>query len=233
MVVSEAYLPYCENRPVLDRLEKEGNPWVYRTVGHLPTAHIAGLQGYLINPIFNGGIVYWMPGFNFEDFVRYCGELNVTNFFSVPPIFNGIAKDPRVKEQFKHIRLGVSGAAPLADEIQDAVGHKFGCKRLNQTWGLSESCGSATHTPLEAPFTNGSLGCLLPNVEMRLVDEDEVDVPEGQPGEALLRGPVVTKGYHNNDEANANSFTEDGWFRTGDVLKMHKGELFLVDRKKG
>lgn len=70
--------------------------------------------------------------------------------------------------------------------------------------------------------------CLL----IRLVDENDNDVEVGQPGEALLKGPMVTKGYHNNPEANKSSFTSDGWFRTGDILKMEGDMLYMVDRKK-
>lgn len=57
-------------------------------------------------------------------------------------------------------------------------------------------------------------------------------MPAGEPGEALIKGPIVTKGYHNNPQANINSFTEDGWFRTGDVLRMEGDLLYIVDRKK-
>jgi acyl-CoA synthetase (AMP-forming)/AMP-acid ligase II len=64
------------------------------------------------------------------------------------------------------------------------------------------------------------------------VDEDGKDVKRGEPGEALIRGPIVTMGYHNNDEANKNAYTPDGWLRTGDILREQDGEFYLVDRKK-
>lgn len=64
------------------------------------------------------------------------------------------------------------------------------------------------------------------------MDDDGNDVKEGQPGEALIRAPFVTKGYHNNPEANKSSFTPDGWFRTGDVLKIEGDLLYIIDRKK-
>lgn len=66
-----------------------------------------------------------------------------------------------------------------------------------------------------------------------LVDDDGNDVPKGQPGEALVKGPVITKGYHNNDEANKKAFTADGWLRTGDIIHIDANNLFhIVDRKK-
>lgn len=82
--------------------------------------------------------------------------------------------------------------------------------------------------------TNQSLSeeRLTIHLSTRLVDENDNDVEAGQPGEALLKGPMVTKGYHNNPEANKSSFTTDGWFRTGDILKMEGDVLYMVDRKK-
>lgn len=67
-----------------------------------------------------------------------------------------------------------------------------------------------------------------------MVDENDNDVPLGQPGEALLKGPVISQGYHNNPEANAAGFTKDGWYRTGDVMQFeHNGELlYVVGRTK-
>jgi acyl-CoA synthetase (AMP-forming)/AMP-acid ligase II len=73
---------------------------------------------------------------------------------------------------------------------------------------------------------------LTSHLRNRLVDENDNDVEEGQSGEALLKGPMVTKGYHNNPDANNAAFTTDGWFRTGDVLKMEGDVFYLVDRKK-
>lgn len=69
-------------------------------------------------------------------------------------------------------------------------------------------------------------------MRLRLVDDDDNDVQPGQPGEALLKGPMITRGYHNNPEANKNSFTSDGWFRTGDIIRMKNDLLYIVDRKK-
>ena len=68
----------------------------------------------------------------------------------------------------------------------------------------------------------------------RLVDENDMDVPVGEPGEALLKGPLITKGYHMNPEANAAGFTKDGWYRTGDVMQFGKDSnlLYVVGRTK-
>ncbi|POR35320.1 Putative acyl-coenzyme A synthetase [Tolypocladium paradoxum] len=240
-VVSEVFIPASLNRPVHDEWHRQGRGFVKRTLAHLPTAHIAGVLGYFINPFFEGGIVYWMPAFNLDDFIRYSAELGVTFFFSVPPIYAAIAKHPGVKDQFSRVRQATGGAAPLSREIQQAASDKIAADAVvTQAWGLSETTGAVTHTPPGRADTIGSLSPLLPNVTLsaswltgrRLVDDNGRDVKPGEPGEALLKGPMVTKGYHNNPEANKAAFTADGWFRTGDILRMENGLLYIVDRKK-
>ncbi|OAA33942.1 AMP-dependent synthetase/ligase [Metarhizium rileyi] len=232
-MVAEAVLPSSQNRPVFEQWRKQGRPFELRTLAHLPTAHIAGVQGYFVSPAYEGGCVYWMPKFNFEDFIKYCNHLEITFFFSVPPIYMAIAKHPAVKDQLKHLRYATSGAAPLNSETQEAAGRKLSTDaHLSQIWGLSESTGTVTNLTPDKPATSGALGYLLPNITLRLVDENEQDVKPGEAGEAWLKGPMITKGYHNNPEADASSFTTDGWFKTGDVLRMEKDQLYIVDRKK-
>ncbi|PNY24611.1 acyl-coenzyme A synthetase [Tolypocladium capitatum] len=232
-VVSEVFIGAYLNRPVFDAWNRQGRGFVRRTLGHLPTAHIAGLLGYFVSPFFEGGIVYWMPAFNLEDFIRHSAELGITSIFTVPPIYAAIAKHPRVKNQFSGLRQAISGAAPLSREIQQAVSDKIAPGTIvTQVWGLSETTGAVTQTPPDRTDTIGSLGPLMPNVTLRLVDDNDQDVRPGEPGEALVKGPMITKGYHNNPEANKAAFTPDGWFRTGDVLRMENDLFYIIDRKK-
>ncbi|KAK1245924.1 hypothetical protein MKX07_004993 [Trichoderma sp. CBMAI-0711] len=227
-MVSECYLPGTLGREAWERI---GRDFPRSTLGHLPAAHIAGLQSYFVNAVYDGAVTYWMPSFNFDDFVRYFAELKLTFFFSVPPIFMAIAKHPAVKNQFKSVEYATSAAAPMSYELQQAASKKLKGV-VYQVWGLSETTGAVTYTPPDRTDTMGSLSPLLPNVSLRLVDENDNDVEEGQSGEALLKGPMVTKGYHNNPDANKAAFTTDGWFRTGDVLKKEGDVFYLVDRKK-
>ncbi|KAK5993051.1 Putative acyl-coenzyme A synthetase [Cladobotryum mycophilum] len=227
-LTSETYIPATKNRIEWERL---GINFPKSTLAHLPTAHIAGIMGYFVGPFNEAGITYWMPAFNFNDFVKYCGELKITFFFTVPPIYMAIAKHPSVTNQFKHVEYATSGAAPLSRELQLAASDKL-LGHVNQVWGLSETTGAVTQTLPGRTDAIGSLSPLMPNVTLRLVDDDEKDVEPGQPGEALLKGPMITQGYHNNPEANKNSFTADGWFKTGDIIKVEGDLLYIVDRKK-
>ncbi|KAG6008254.1 hypothetical protein E4U21_004716 [Claviceps maximensis] len=232
-VVAEAVLPSLMARPVFEKWAAEGRPLERRILGHLPAAHIAGVQGYFISSFYEGVCVYWMPRFDFADFVTHCRRLRITHLLSVPPIFMAIAKHPAVKDALGHVRIAISGAAPLGGETQEAADSQLPdgtC--VSQVWGLSETTGTVTYTPPNVKLGNGSLGFLLPNMTMRLVDDHDQDVKPGQAGEAWLKGPLITKGYHNRPEADKASFSEDGWFKTGDVLRVENNELFIVDRKK-
>lgn len=206
----------------------------YRTLAHLPTAHIAGIQGYLINPFYMGGPVYWMPRFDFNQFLAYNAKYKITFFFTVPPIYLLIAKSPLVTDQFKTLEIAISGAAPLGKDLQHAASAKLGGPEcfISQTWGLSETTGSATVMPMGMNDDTGSVSPLIPNMLARIVDDDGKDVEPGKPGEVLVTGPVVCKGYFENEAANAEAFTNE-WFHTGDIAEFRNGLFYIVDRKKG
>ncbi|CAP71786.1 uncharacterized protein PODANS_6_7360 [Podospora anserina S mat+] len=242
-MVAEAALVLSPNRDFYTRLNL---PLVYRTVAHLPAAHIAGIQGYFVNPFYLGGTVYWMRGFDFPLFLTYMKKYQVTHFFSVPPVFLLIAKSPMVTDQLATVEQAVSGAAPMGRELQIAAkkklgGGRLGKGRLVQTWGLSETTGSVTVLNMGSEFEDdesGSVSALVAGIEARIVDDEGRDVEVGKEGEIWVRGPMITKGYWENEEANREGFADGGvgrerWFRTGDVAVYRGGLFYVVDRKKG
>lgn len=168
--MSECYIPSSLFREGIKTREKEGRPpFEYRTIAHLPAAHIAGVQGYFINPIYMGGPVFWMPKFDFPKFLEYNEKYRITFFFTVPPIYLLIAKMPIVTDQFDSLEVAISGAAPLGRELQHAASAKLGKGKtfVSQTWGLSETTGSVTAMPLEENDDTGSVSRLLPNTSVR------------------------------------------------------------------
>ncbi|KAJ4391802.1 hypothetical protein N0V93_005422 [Gnomoniopsis smithogilvyi] len=230
MMVSESFLTLEPDKEYMRR-EKPGVQ--YRTLAHVPAAHIAGVQSYFINVTYRGGTAYWMPRFDFPKFLDYMRKYKITFFFSVPPIYLAIAKHPGVTDHFDTVEGAASGAAPLGAELQAAAEAKLGKgkAKLTQVWGLSETCGAITAMdPGEGEHT-GSVSYLVANHEARLVDDDGKDVEPGGVGEVWVRGPVVTKGYWKNDKANRDSFVGD-WFCTGDIGQFRDGKLYIVDRKK-
>lgn len=102
---------------------------------------------------------------------------------------------------------------------------------IGQTWGLSETTGAVTAPLKDSPDNTGSIGYILPSVEIRVVDDDYRDVQEGQEGELIIRSVLVTKGYYDNPEATKASFHGE-WFCTGDIGVVRNGKFYVVDRKK-
>jgi long-chain acyl-CoA synthetase len=107
----------------------------------------------------------------------------------------------------------------------------FGAKVL-EGYGLSETTGMATFNPPDRERKPGSIGVPVGGTEIKVVDDQDEEVPQGEPGEVVMRGPFVMKGYWNRDEA-TRSVMRGGWFHTGDIATVDEdGYLFIVDRKK-
>jgi 4-coumarate--CoA ligase len=143
----------------------------YRTIAHLPTAHIAGMQGYFVITVYMGGPTYWMSRFDFAEFLEYNRRYKISFLFTVPPIFLLMAKSPTVTDQFDHLKLALGGAAPMGKDLQGAVSRKLGKGKtfVSQTWGLSESTGSVTLLNCNENDFSGSVSRLLPNMQARYV----------------------------------------------------------------
>lgn len=203
----------------------------YRTLAHLPTAHISGLQGYFINGIMAGGTVFWMPKFVFEDFVDAARRHRPTFITTVPSVYLSIAKSPSVTNEFHSLEHAQSGAAPMGPELQKLAESKLRCK-ISQAWGLTETTGAVTWLPWDRTDDTGSISQLLPSTRIKIVDDNGAAVLDGHRGEILVRGPNVTMGYWDNPEATAQTFTADKWLRTGDIGLHRDGKFYIVDRKK-
>ncbi|TYO98890.1 long-chain acyl-CoA synthetase [Geothermobacter ehrlichii] len=136
-----------------------------------------------------------------------------------------------VQEKFGgRLRIAISGGGalpPYLDQWLDAIGI-----RIANAYGMTECAPGIAGRGLHCEIF-GTLGPPFPGTEIRIVDEDGNEVPPGREGEVQVRGPQVMPGYYNNDEENRKSFTEDGFFNTGDLGKLTLGgELVLTGRSK-
>ncbi|KAF2816390.1 acetyl-CoA synthetase-like protein [Mytilinidion resinicola] len=233
-LVAELYIPSVQGREWAAKEVEEGRELPeYRTLAHLPVAHIAGLYGYFIAPTYSGGAVYWMRKFSWKPFLQHMKDLQITIFYTVPSIFLRIAKSADVTDQFRTVQTAITGAAPMDGELQQAANAKLGTGdvRISQTWGLSETTGAVTIMPRGDSDITGSISPIMPNMEMRIVNEEWHDVDPGQPGEVIVRGPLVTQGYYDNPIATQETFHDD-WFCTGDIAVDRGGKFYILDRKK-
>jgi long-chain acyl-CoA synthetase len=129
------------------------------------------------------------------------------------------------------VRLAISGAAPLAPDVLRDFRDMFNTE-IYEGYGLTETAPTLSSNRMGTKPRAGSIGLPLPEVEMRLIDEEGNDVELGDPGEIIVRGPNVLAGYWNRPEETERAFLGD-WFRTGDIaVKDEDGYLYLVDRKR-
>jgi acyl-CoA synthetase (AMP-forming)/AMP-acid ligase II len=219
----------CQGVPALVPGEGE------RLVAVLPFFHIYGLVVLMAAALLRGSTLVTMPRFDLEEFLRILQEHRITRAFLVPPIVLALAKHPMVdKYDLSSLQSILSGAAPLDAGLEGACAERLGCEVL-QGWGLTETSPVVTAN-LAAPHgpRPGSVGVPLPSTELRVVDPATgADVPRGETGELLVRGPQVMKGYLNAPEATAEMLDADGWLHTGDLGRIDQdGYVFIVDRVK-
>lgn len=206
-----------------------------RVIAVLPFFHIYGLVVLMNMPLYRGATIVTMPRFDLPEFLRVVQQYRITRAWVVPPIVLALAKQPLVDEfDLSSLEFMLSGAAPLSAELEVACGKRLGCRML-QGYGLTETSPTTHSVPDDlAGQMPGSIGPPLPNTECRIVDvASGEDVPAGERGELLIRGPQVMNGYLNNPQATALAIDPDGWLRTGDIATVDEhAAVRIVDRVK-
>jgi len=156
----------------------------------------------------------------------------VTIFGGVPTMLTAMLHHPdRAQYNLSSVRICISGGAAIPVEVLSAFEEAFGCKVL-EGYGLSETAGIATFSLPDRDRKAGSIGVPILGTDIRIVDGHGQDVPEGERGELIMRGPTLMAGYWNQPEATDEAI-RGGWFHTGDIaVKDSDGYFFIVDRKK-
>ncbi|MFI4948061.1 MAG: class I adenylate-forming enzyme family protein [Alphaproteobacteria bacterium] len=196
-----------------------------------------GLNWGLLNVlqgIFAGCAVILQEGFDAAAALRLIERERVTHFCCAPAHLVALLAIPDLDRfDLSSLEVITTGGASCPIEVIRAVRARLP-GHLLELYGMLE-CGFQSHTRLEddPEAVCGLVGRPLPQMGIRVVDDDGQDCARGTPGEILTYGPSVTIGYYNNPEANRNSFSADGWFATGDIgIIDHNGYLKIVDRKK-
>ncbi len=201
----------------------------------LPLFHVFGLNVVLGLSLLAGAGVSLVDHFHPTETLARVRADGATVVAVVPAILEAwvaLDADAAPADALSGVRLCVSGAAPLARELVDAVRARFGID-VHDGYGLTEASPVVTTSAVAARPRPGSVGPPLPGVEVRLVDADDQAVLAGDPGEILVRGPNVFAGYWGDPEATRRVLGPDGWLRTGDVgVVDDDGWLALVERKK-
>jgi acyl-CoA synthetase (AMP-forming)/AMP-acid ligase II len=200
----------------------------------LPLYHIYGLNVVLSPALIIGGVLVLMQRFDCERALDLIAQEGVTFLPMVPPVLNAFchaAEQGRFPRDHK-VRAGKSGAAPLAPELPRRFTELTGIP-IRQGYGMTEA-SPVTHMGYTEPelYDPESIGPPLAQTQCRIVSEAGADLPPGQPGELIMRGPQFMLGYWKNPEASA-EVLRDGWFFSGDVARRDQRDFyFIVDRRK-
>ena len=200
----------------------------------LPAPHVYG--NVAINGTFlAGGTVVLMRRFSPGEALGLMGEHRATMFEGVPAMYAMmLAARDLDSAELTSLRVCTVGGQTIPVSTVEAWQRRSGVPLL-ELWGMTELSGLGTTHALFAPNLPGSIGVALPGVEVRVADLAGVakDAPPGEPGELMVRGPIVMLGYFGNEAETRAVIEADGWLHTGDIAYADAtGHFFIVDRRK-
>ncbi len=201
----------------------------------LPYFHIFGLTISLNFPVYFGGLLVLMPNpRDIPGVLKNIVKHKVTMLPAVPAIFDAITKSPNVeKYDLSSIWVCASGSAPIPVNVMQRFEALTGVK-ISEGFGMTETSPATHFNPMSGTKKLGSIGPAWPDTDAKIVSLDDgvTEMPLGNEGELVIKGPQVMKGYWNNPEE-TNAIMQDGWLHTGDIAKMDEdGYFYIVGRKK-
>ena len=206
-----------------------------RILGVLPFFHVFANTCVLNRTVLNGGTITMLPRFDAKQALDAITRTKTTALPGVPTMYQALLDHPDLAAtDFSSLRVCISGGAPMPAELREKFIAATGAS-LVEGYGLTESSGVVSTNPYDGPVKPGTIGQPLPATHIRLVDKEDPmkDAPPGEPGELVVKGPQIMRGYWNRPDADKDSFTEDGWLRTGDVAVIEEdGYVRIVDRLK-
>jgi long-chain acyl-CoA synthetase len=202
-------------------------------LGALPLFHSFGQTCGMNAAIRMGACLSLIPRFDPGKALEIIDRDRVNVFEGVPTMYAAMLNHPEAESyDTSCLELCASGGSAMPVEVMKAFEDKFDAKIL-EGYGLSETSPVASFNHPDRERKPGSIGTPIEGVEMKVVDDDGNEVPQGEPGEIVIRGHNVMKGYWNREDATAESIDDDGWFSTGDMATVDEdGYFFIVDRKK-
>jgi long-chain acyl-CoA synthetase len=205
-----------------------------RFIAYLPMFHSFTLTVNILLPMFYAAPVVIVKSIMpFSNIIKQTLLKRVTIFTGVPDVYSALsrAKLPFYFHWFNKVRFYISGAAALPGEVLERFSAKFKKGKLLEGYGLSETSPvvAVNRPELQKPY---SVGPALPGVEVKIVDDDLMEVPVGEAGEIIVKGDNVMRGYYKREDATAENII-NGWLLTGDIGKVDEdGYIYILDRKK-
>lgn len=216
-----------------------------RLLSVMPLFHMNAVSVTTMTALYAGGSTVVSPKFSASRFWKIVSEYRITSFGSVATMLSMLLQSSSSKfmvqssksnrksqianRKSSSLRFAMCGSAPVPLEVLRQFEETFGCLVI-EGYGLSESTCRSTFNPPNESRRPGSCGKSIGN-EMKVFDENDREIPDGELGEIVLRGENIFKGYFKNDDATSKAF-QNGWFHTGDIGYRDKdGFFYIADRK--
>ncbi|MBU0914359.1 MAG: long-chain-fatty-acid--CoA ligase FadD [Gammaproteobacteria bacterium] len=200
----------------------------------LPLYHIFALTAnFLVFMKYGGTNLLITNPRDMPNFVKELAKYPFSVITGVNTLFNGLLNTPGFAQlDFSNMKLALGGGMavqrPVAERWQ-----KVTTTRLVEGYGLTECAPLVTVSPYNLPAYNGSIGFPAPSTDIKLVNDDGVEVAAGEAGEMWVKGPQVMKGYYNRPDETLKVLNAEGWLATGDIARVDdEGFFYIVDRKK-
>ncbi|MDZ7730527.1 MAG: class I adenylate-forming enzyme family protein [Natrialbaceae archaeon] len=207
-----------------------------RSLIWLPLYHITGFTHTAFQPLVRGGAVFLRSALNWD--AEECMELiqdeGITTFVGVTTMYVDMVESETFGEyDLTSLESAGEGGAKMSVAVQEQFEETAGID-MTEGYGLTETHGATHMQGLSTHgLKHGTIGQPLRMTDCKIVDSEGNEVPEGETGELLVRGPMVMTGYHEMPEATEEAFTDLGYFRTGDVARRDSTNYYeIVDRKK-
>jgi acyl-CoA synthetase (AMP-forming)/AMP-acid ligase II len=201
-----------------------------------PFFHSFGLNAGIVASLVKGAAIVPHAVFDVDAVMTRAAEENISMLPGPPTVYQSILDHPRLAEfDMSSLRLAVTGAAAVPVELVRRMRAELGFETIVTGYGLTEATGIATmcrhdDDPETIATTSGRA---IPDVEVLVVDDKNVEVPRGEAGEVVIRGYNVMRGFIHDPEATAEAIDADGWLHTGDVAVMDdRGYIRITDRTK-
>ena len=221
---------------------------VEESIAWVPVLHEGAEVFYCILPLFHafgftigflaglrlGATIAMFPKFDTAMVLAAQRRLPCTFFLGVPPMYERLlAAAESTNVDLSSIHFSLSGAMPLSASLADQWEQATGGLMI-EGYGMTEASPILLGSPLASSRARGALGIPFPSTQVKIVDPENPshEVPEGEVGELIARGPQVFSGYWNQDDETAEVFTQDGWLRTGDLVQVRDGFIYMADRRK-
>ncbi|MDZ7890841.1 MAG: long-chain-fatty-acid--CoA ligase [Rhodoferax sp.] len=230
-VIANALQSEAWYAPAMAKVPADQQP---TTVCALPLYHVFAFTVGMMLSVRTGGKLILIP--NPRDIPGVLKELSKHTIHSLPAVntlFNGLANHPDFnKVDWSHLKVAVGGGTAVQSGVAKLWFDKTGCP-ICEGYGLSETSPTVSCNPITSTEFTGTIGVPLPSTYMKLLDDEGIEVAQGQSGEIAIKGPQVMAGYWQRPDETAKVMTPDGYFKTGDIGVVDaRGFFKIVDRKK-